>query len=47
LGKAKHDWLQTFLALPNGIPHHDTFCRLFERLDPDEFPRGFLRSIEA
>jgi predicted transposase YbfD/YdcC len=46
-GKAKHDWLKSFLPLPNGIPHHDTFRRLFERLDPDEFQKGFLGWIEA
>ena len=46
-GNAKHAWLGTFLALPNGIPSHDTFRRLFERLDPDEFQRCFLRWIEA
>ena len=40
-------WLETFLDLPNGIPSHDTFRRLFERLDPDEFQRGFLGWIEA
>src|SRR3954454_7162294 len=46
-GQAKHDWLKTFLALPNGIPSHDTFRRVFERLAPDEFQRCFLRWIEA
>src|ERR687893_2281586 len=46
-GRTKHAWLKSFLALPNGIPSHDTFRRLFERLDPDEFQRGFLRWIEA
>jgi predicted transposase YbfD/YdcC len=46
-GKAKNDWLKTFLTLPNGIPSHDTFRRLFERLDPDEFQKGFLSWIEA
>src|SRR3954447_20511510 len=46
-GNAKVGWLKTFLALPNGIPSHDTFRRLFERLDPDEFQRGFLGWIEA
>ena len=38
-GEAKRDWLKTFLALPNGIPSHDTFYRLFARLDPDAFAR--------
>jgi predicted transposase YbfD/YdcC len=46
-GKAKHAWLKTFLDLPNGIPHHDTFRPVFERLDPDEFQRCFLSWIEA
>ena len=46
-GNAKIAWLGTFLDLPNGIPSHDTFRRLFERLDPDEFQRGFLGWIEA
>src|SRR6185312_14029889 len=46
-GVAKAGWLGTFLDLPNGIPSHDTFRRLFERLDPDEFRRGFLGWIEA
>ena len=46
-GKAKHAWLQSFLDLPNGIPSHDTIRRLFERLDPEEFQRGFLSWVEA
>jgi len=46
-GRVKSDWLKAFLDLPNGIPSHDTFRRLFERLDPEEFQRGFLGWIEA
>ncbi len=46
-GHAKHEWLETSLALPNGIPSHDTVRRLFERLDPDEFQRCFLAWIGA
>jgi len=46
-GNAKATWLGSFLDLPNGIPSHDTFRRLFERLAPDEFQRGFLAWIEA
>src|SRR3982751_5200261 len=30
-------WLETFLALPNGIPSHDTFRRVFMLIDPDAF----------
>src|SRR5947207_8981967 len=33
-GKSKQAWLQTFLALPHGIPSHDTFGRVFARLNP-------------
>jgi predicted transposase YbfD/YdcC len=36
-GQAKHDWLKRFLPLPNGIPSHDTFYRVFARLDPGAF----------
>jgi predicted transposase YbfD/YdcC len=33
-GRAKLDFFRTFLELPNGIPSHDTFGRVFARLDP-------------
>src|SRR5213082_3193584 len=33
-GKAKLDFFRRFLDLPNGIPSHDTFGRVFARLDP-------------
>lgn len=33
-GKAKQDWLRQWLDLPHGIPSHDTFARLFARLQP-------------
>jgi predicted transposase YbfD/YdcC len=36
-GQRRRDWLKRFLALPNGIPSHDTFERLFARLDPQQF----------
>ena len=40
-GLSKHDWLQQFLALPNGIPCPDIFRRVFERIDK-EVLRGKL-----
>lgn len=33
-GIERIDWLRTFLRLENGIPSHDTFGRVFSRLDP-------------
>jgi hypothetical protein len=40
-GRAKQEWLKTFLALPNGIPSHDTFGRIFALLDPEQFGECF------
>src|SRR3954462_10659793 len=42
-GRSKQAWLQTFLTLPNGIPSHDTFRRVFMLIDPDAFERCFTR----
>lgn len=33
-GNERLDWLRTFLTLEEGIPSHDTFGRVFARLDP-------------
>lgn len=46
-GKAKHTWLASFLALPNGIPSHDTFARVFARLDPEAFEASFQQWVNA
>lgn len=46
-GKARIEWFQTFLELPNGIPSHDTFTRVFARLDPEQFQACFLRWMSA
>ncbi len=46
-GRAKLSWLRTFLALPNGIPSHDTFGRVFARLDPRQFEGCFMSWVRA
>lgn len=46
-GKAKKDWFQTFLELPNGIPSHDTFGRFFSLLDPQAFQDTFLQWVQS
>ena len=46
-GVAKKDWFAAFLELPNGIPSHDTFNRVFSLINPDEFQRCFSGWIRA
>jgi predicted transposase YbfD/YdcC len=41
-GHEKHEWLKTFLALPNGIPSHDTIGRVLGRIEPTQFQSCFL-----
>jgi hypothetical protein len=41
--KAKEPLLRGFLRLPNGVPSHDTFSRLFRLLDPAPFGAAFQR----
>jgi predicted transposase YbfD/YdcC len=42
-GDARADWLKTFLALPNGVPSHDTFNRVLSALDRAQFSACFAR----
>src|SRR5688572_33379272 len=46
-GVAKHDWLKGFLALPNGIPSHDTFGRVFAAVQPEQFRACFASWMAA
>jgi hypothetical protein len=41
-GRAREDWLKTFLRLPGGIPSHDTFNRVFCALNPEELEGCFM-----
>jgi len=46
-GRSKQAWLKSFLALPNGIPSHDTFRRVFMLIDPDAFEACFARWAQS
>jgi len=46
-GIKKIEWLRQFLELPNGIPSHDTFGRVFGRLKADQFQRSFYEWVKA
>ena len=46
-GRKRRDWLRRFLELPNGIPSHDPFERVFDRLKPQAFPACFREWVQA
>lgn len=46
-GRSKRAWLKTFLALPNGIPTHDTISRLFARLEPTQLQDCFVSWVKT
>jgi predicted transposase YbfD/YdcC len=45
--KANEPWFRSFLDLPNGIPSHDTFGKVFAFIDPEEFERRIQKWIHA
>src|SRR5580658_9836075 len=45
--QCRQAWLSTFLALPHGIPSHDTLERVFDRLDPQAFQACFQHWVDA
>ena len=46
-GRAKVKWLKRILELPNGIPAHDTFARVFAALNPEQFQQCFLNWVRS
>lgn len=46
-GRAKAEWFASFLELPNDIPAHDTFWRVFEALNPEQFQHCFVQWMSA
>lgn len=45
-GIAKKEWMETFLELPNGIPSHDTFNRVFSLINPEQFHEAFIEWVK-
>jgi predicted transposase YbfD/YdcC len=46
-GNDQEEWLRTILALPNGIPSHDTFRRVFGLIDAVAFQQSFISWVQA
>lgn len=46
-GISKENWLKTFLALPNGIPSHDTINRVFSALDTKDLQGCFIDWVQS
>ena len=46
-GLGKQKWFEKFLELPNGIPSHDTFGRVFALLDPQQLARVLRQFVQT
>src|SRR5216684_5595457 len=46
-GKAKEAFFREWLDLPNGIPSHDTFGRVFALIDPKQFEASFVQWVQG
>jgi hypothetical protein len=46
-GKAKKAWLKQSLPLKHGIPKHDVYRRVFNRLNPRDIERCFMAWVRA
>jgi predicted transposase YbfD/YdcC len=45
--RSKQRFFEQFLELPNGIPSHDTFARVFSLIDPDAFGECFVTWVTS
>ena len=45
-GNDNKEWLMGFLVLPNGIPSHDTFARVFSLLKPKSLESASLKWLK-
>jgi predicted transposase YbfD/YdcC len=46
-GEVRLDWLKSFLRLRNGAPTHDTYNRVFQALDPEQFGEALARWTQS
>lgn len=46
-GRGHETWFRSLLALPHGIPSHDTFLRIFAQMNPDEFRAAFMLWVKS
>jgi predicted transposase YbfD/YdcC len=46
-GKAKKEFLATFLTFQNGIPSHDTINRVFSSINPKKFELAFISWVNS
>ena len=46
-GRDQEGWLRTVLPLPNGIPSHDTFRRVFGLINAVAFQKSFISWVQA
>src|SRR5579859_6116872 len=46
-GRAKEAWFTELLGLPNGIPSHNTFGRVFALIDPKQFEASFFQWVQG
>lgn len=46
-GRQRIDWLKTKIKLPNGIPSHDTFNRVFQNIEPQQLKKVLKEDGQA